>query len=70
VARLLAHSPGVAPEVTLAAVDVRQLEDDSWRVIELGDPQFSGIGHMPHHAFWHALSAASPEQPSIAETAE
>jgi hypothetical protein len=50
----------------LAAVDVGQLEDGGWRVIELGDPQFSGIAHMPHHAFWHALSAASPETPSIA----
>jgi hypothetical protein len=52
---LLAITAAGRLRARLAAVDVGQLEDETWRVIELGDPQFSGVAHMPHHLFWHAL---------------
>lgn len=42
-----------APFVT---VDVGQLEDGSWRVIEIGDPQYSAICHMNRHLCWQALA--------------
>ncbi|MDQ6779347.1 MAG: ATP-grasp domain-containing protein [Actinomycetota bacterium] len=45
----LAASVAGRIDVRLAAVDVAQLTDGSWTVIELGDPQYSGIAHMPHH---------------------
>lgn len=41
-----------APFVT---VDVGQIADGSWRVIELGDPQYSAICHMPRHLCWSNL---------------
>jgi hypothetical protein len=42
----------------LVAVDVGQLDDGSWRVIEVGDPQYSGIAHVSHHQFLTELRAA------------
>lgn len=41
----------------LIACDVGQLEDGSWRVIEIGDVQFSGVAHMPRAVFWERLLA-------------
>jgi hypothetical protein len=42
----------------LVCVDVGQLEDNTWRVIEVGDPQHSGIAHMPKHFYWQRLDTA------------
>lgn len=44
----------------LLAVDLGQLEDGSWRVIEVGDPQYSDMAHVPHPAFWSNLLARLP----------
>lgn len=52
----LARAAADRIDARLAAVDVAQLTDGSWTVIELGDPQYSGIAHMPHHLVWHALT--------------
>lgn len=41
----------------LIAVDVGQIEDGSWKVIEVGDPQHTGIAHMPRNLFFEKLSA-------------
>lgn len=39
----------------LMAVDVGQIEDGSWIVIETGDLQYSGVSQMPHLVFWNEL---------------
>lgn len=41
-----------APFVT---VDVGQLKDGSWKVIEIGDPQYSAICHMNRYVCWQRL---------------
>lgn len=41
----------------LIGVDVGQLDDGHWVVIELNDPQFTGLAHMPRHIFWKQLIA-------------
>lgn len=41
----------------LACVDVAQLADMSWKLIELGDPQHTGVAHMPRELFWTQLTA-------------
>jgi hypothetical protein len=38
------------------AVDIGQIEDGRWIVIETGDPQFSGVSQIPILALWSALS--------------
>lgn len=40
----------------LVAVDIGQLEDGRWAVIEVGDPQFSGLSFIPPRALWAALA--------------
>ncbi|MBC8139682.1 MAG: ATP-grasp domain-containing protein [Fibrella sp.] len=37
------------------AVDIGQLTDSTWRVIETGDAQFSGLSQIPKIALWNAL---------------
>ena len=37
------------------AVDIGQLTDNTWRVIETGDAQFSGLSQVPKIALWNAL---------------
>lgn len=37
------------------AVDIGQLTDGTWRVIETGDAQFSGLSRVPKIALWNAL---------------
>ncbi len=44
--------------VPFVAVDMGQLEDGSWTVIETGDPQFSGLTQMPLIQLWHELEQA------------
>ncbi len=38
------------------AVDVGQLEDGNWIVIETGDAQFSGVSQTPLLPLWNAIS--------------
>jgi hypothetical protein len=40
----------------LVAVDIGQLEDGRWRVIEVGDPQFSGLSFIDPRRLWAALA--------------
>lgn len=40
----------------LVAVDVGQLEDGRWVVIEVGDPQFSGLSFIDPRVLWRALA--------------
>ena len=54
----LAREAARRVDARLVAVDVGQLVERTWRVIELGDPQFSGVAHMAHHVLWHALQSA------------
>jgi hypothetical protein len=42
--------------VPLLAVDVGQLEDNSWKMIEVGDPQYSLYLFTNHLAFWQQFS--------------
>ena len=42
-------------EARLLAVDVGQLEDGSWRIVEVGDAQFTGLAHIPPHLYWTEL---------------
>lgn len=37
------------------AVDIGQLTNGTWRVIETGDAQFSGLSQIPKIALWNAL---------------
>lgn len=39
----------------MLSIDVGQLVDGSWRIIETGDPQHTGIGSMPAHRWWRQL---------------
>jgi len=41
----------------LVSVDVGQLEDGRWVVIEVGDPQFSGLSFIDPRTLWAALAA-------------
>lgn len=43
-------------DTPLVAVDVGQLEDGQWRVIEVGDPQFSGLSFIDPRQLWSGLA--------------
>jgi hypothetical protein len=43
-------------KVPYIAIDVGQLEDGSWMVIETGDAQFSGISSIPPLKLWHRIA--------------
>lgn len=53
--RKLAELAAQRVECPLMAVDVGQLEDGSWIVVETGDLQYSGVSQMPHLVFWNEL---------------
>jgi precorrin-6B methylase 1 len=40
----------------LVSVDIGQLEDGDWVVIEVGDPQFSGLSFIRPRTLWEALA--------------
>lgn len=40
----------------LLAIDFGQLESGEWVLVEVGDPQFSGVAHMPRHRYWERLT--------------
>lgn len=42
--------------VPLIAVDIGQIEDGSWIIIETGDPQFSGTSQIPLYELWHRIA--------------
>lgn len=44
------------------ALDVAQLADGSWEIVEVGDWQYSGISHMHRDSFWEQLHLALQEQ--------
>jgi hypothetical protein len=42
-------------DARLLAVDIGQLQDGSWRVIEVGDAQHTALGHIAPHLYWTKL---------------
>ncbi len=56
--RALAQAAAAAIEVPSLIVDIGQREDGRWIVIECGDPQSCGFGHVPVEALVAALIAA------------
>jgi hypothetical protein len=42
-------------DARLLAVDIGQLIDGSWRVIEIGDAQHTALGHIAPHLYWITL---------------
>jgi hypothetical protein len=42
-------------DARLLAVDIGQLIDGSWRVIEVGDAQHTALGHVAPHLYWITL---------------
>jgi hypothetical protein len=42
-------------EARLLAIDIGQLQDGSWRVIEVGDAQHTALAHIPPHLYWTTL---------------
>ena len=51
----LAVSAAERLDARLLAVDVGQLDDRSWRVIEVGDVQHTALGHIAPHLYWTTL---------------
>lgn len=43
------------------AIDVAQLDDGRWTVIETSDPQFSGSSQVPQLQFWNAIASLSDQ---------
>jgi hypothetical protein len=62
----LIHTAANRVECPFVTVDVCQLEDLSWKIVELGDPQYSGICHMPRHLMWERVQDyAATWQPAV-----
>jgi hypothetical protein len=51
----LVHQAASRMDAPLVCVDAGQLIDGRWRIIEIGDPQYSAICHMSRHFFWQQL---------------
>jgi hypothetical protein len=51
----LALSAAECLDARLLAVDIGQLDDRSWRVIEVGDAQHTALGHIAPHLYWTTL---------------
>jgi hypothetical protein len=54
--RGLAREAARRLSVPLLAVDVAQVEEGTWTLIEVGDPQFAGLSHISPRAFIERLS--------------
>ncbi len=54
----LAREAARRMEVPYLSVDVGQREDGRWTVIEVGDPQFAGVGHISVSTLYQNLRAA------------
>jgi hypothetical protein len=46
-------------DVPYISIDIGQLENGEWIVIEVGDPQFSGISQIPILELWNNLKTAT-----------
>lgn len=57
--RALALQAAARLKVPYVAVDIGQLEDGGWIVIEAGDAQFSGVSQIPLLQLWNRISAIS-----------
>lgn len=55
--RALAVQAAGRVDTPLLCVDVGQLDDRTWKIIELGDPQHTGIAHMPKVTYLNRLAA-------------
>jgi hypothetical protein len=53
--RSLAINAAEHLDARLLVVDIGQLEDRSWRVIEVGDAQHTALGHIAPHLYWATL---------------
>lgn len=58
--RTLALEAAGRLQVPYVAIDIGQLEDSSWIVIEAGDAQFSGVSQIPLLQLWHRIASISP----------
>ena len=54
--RALALEAAQRLSVPYVAIDIGQLTDGSWIVIETGDAQFSGVSQIPLLQLWHHLA--------------
>lgn len=54
--RALAQQAAARMKVPYAAIDIGQLEDGHWIVIEAGDAQFSGVSQIPLLQLWNRIS--------------
>ncbi len=61
-ARAVVQAASVRIGCPLIAVDVGQLQDGTWKVIEIGDPQHTGVMHMPRRSFFAGLDAYARER--------
>lgn len=52
----LARTAAARFTTPLIALDIGQLEDFTWRIIETGDPQFSGLSFMDPRLLWRRLA--------------
>ena len=52
----LAVKAAIRMDVPFLAVDIGQLEDGRWIVIETGDAQFSSVSQIPLLPLWHEIS--------------
>jgi hypothetical protein len=51
----LAVSAAARLDARLLAIDIGQLDDGTWRVIEVGDAQHTALGHIAPHLYWTTL---------------
>ena len=56
----LAVSAAERVDARLLVVDIGQLDDLSWRVIEVGDAQHTALGHIAPHLYWTTLRERLP----------
>jgi len=52
----LARTAAARFTTPLIALDIGQLEDLTWRIIETGDPQFSGLSFIDPRVLWRRLA--------------
>lgn len=52
----LARTAAARFTTPLISLDIGQLEDLTWRIIETGDPQFSGLSFMDPRLLWRRLA--------------
>ena len=57
--RALAIEAAARLDAPYIAIDIGQLDDGSWIVIETGDAQFSGVSQIPLLQLWNQLAQIS-----------